>query len=510
VADEISEACGVFGAISVSNEKEQVFPYLYWGLLSLNHRGQQSYGFTTLERSHFIKKEDLNLIPTDSREVSKLANALKGTIGISNARYATSGRSGVRHLQGGKQPLVVSGKSRTIAISYNGNIVNGWQLKPALRKEFGRFKTDADTEILAKQLLLSLEANSGDYAKAVTEVLDTTEGAYSVMVLDSDGTLYAFRDVHGIRPYCFGKREGLIAFASETPALDINGIGEYDYVHPGELISVDQKGRFDRIVLRRKRSALCAFEFAYFSRPDAILNGTSVPVYKIREAFAKTLAETYRENLSRDELIVSMPETADDAAYGLHEATGLPWERAVRKNRYVTRRAFISQKTDRGDVIDKKMNIVASLVKDKRIAVIEDSIVRGDTTRINVGKLRKAGSKGIDVYVTFPRISNPCLYGVDMSTYGELLGSRMTPEEISEWMNADSLNYQTIEGLVRAIGLSQDQLCTACVTGLYPTPIAQELADESKSNYEKGISDQGKRIYEQFKQTSARSKASNK
>jgi len=149
-------------------------------------------------------------------------------------------------------------------------------------------------------------------------------------------------------------------------------------------------------------------------------------------------------------------------------------------------------------------------VKDKRIAVIEDSIVRGDTTRINVGKLRKAGSKGIDVYVTFPRISNPCLYGVDMSTYGELLGSRMTPEEISEWMNADSLNYQTIEGLVRAIGLSQDQLCTACVTGLYPTPIAQELADESKSNYEKGISDQGKRIYEQFKQTSARSKASNK
>ena len=497
MAEEISEACGVFGAISVAPEKEeQVFPYLYWGLLSLNHRGQQSYGFTTLDGGRFIKREDLNLIPTDPREVSKLARALRGTIGISNARYATSGRSGVRHLQGGKQPLVVSGKSKTIAISYNGNIVNGWQLKPLLRKEFGRFRTDADTEVLAKQLLLSLETNSGNYAKAVSEVLDTTEGAYSVMVLDSDGSFHAFRDVHGIRPYCFGKRDGLYAFASETPALDINGIEEYDYVHPGELVSIDQNGRLERSMLRRSRKALCAFEFAYFSRPDSILNGTRAPVYKIREAFAKTLAETYKERIARDELIVSMPETADDAAYGLHEATGIPWERAVRKNRYVTRRAFISQKNDRGDVIDKKMNIVAGLVEGKRVAVIEDSIVRGDTTKINVGKLRRAQTSGIDVFVTFPKISNPCLYGVDMSTYGELLGSKKTPEEMSRWMDADSLNYQTVEGLVRAIGLSQDDLCIACVTGAYPTPIAQALADESRRNYERGISEDGKRIYE--------------
>ena len=248
--------------------------------------------------------------------------------------------------------------------------------------------------------------------------------------------------------------------------------------------------------LRKSESALCSFEFAYFARPDAILNGTQLPVYKIREAFARQLSETYSEKLKKNDLIVSIPETADDAAYGLHDVTGLPWERAVRKNRYVTRRAFISGKDDRNDVIDKKMNIVSSLVKGKSVAVIEDSIVRGDTTKINVGKLKRAGATRVDVYVTFPQIRNPCFYGIDMSTYGELLGAKMTPEEISKWMEADSVNYQNVEGLVRAIGLPENSLCTACMTGKYPTQEAQRVADEIRAIYFSGVSDQGKRIYE--------------
>jgi len=494
LSEEISEACGVFGAISTSGE--DVFPYLYWGLLSLNHRGQQSYGFTTLHKDRFVKKEDLNLVPTDPREVQQLANSLKGSTGIANARYATSGRSGVRHLQGGKQPLIVSSKERTISISYNGNIVNTNDLKPELRKKFGRFRTDADTEVLAKQILLSLESYGGEYDRAISEVLERVEGAYSAMVLDSIDGFHAFRDVHGIRPYCFGRKDGLHAFASETPALDINGISDYDYVKPGELVSVSTKGIVKRRVLKRSRRALCAFEFAYFSRPDAILNGTKVPVYKIRESFARSLAKTYKEKISRDELILSMPETADDAAYGLHEATGISWERAVRKNRYVTRRAFISGKSERDDVIDKKMNIVSSLVRGKRLAVIEDSIVRGDTTRINVAKLRRAGAIGVDVYVTFPKISNPCLYGVDMSTYGELLGSTKSAEEISSWIGADSTNFQTVDGLVESIGISREELCLGCVTGKYPTPMAQRLVDETKQSFSKGRSEEGGRIYE--------------
>jgi amidophosphoribosyltransferase len=226
------------------------------------------------------------------------------------------------------------------------------------------------------------------------------------------------------------------------------------------------------------------------------LNGTTVPVYKIREAFAKRLLEAYSHNLEKDDLIVSMPETADDAAYGLHEITRLPWERAVRKNRYVTRRAFISGKDDRSDVIDKKMNIVSSMVKGKKVAVVEDSIVRGDTTKINVAKLKNAGATRVDVYVTFPQIRNPCFYGVDMSTYGELLGAKMNAQEISKWMEADTVNYQNVEGLVRAIGLPESALCTACVTGKYPTREAQRLADENRLQYMKGMSERGERIYE--------------
>ncbi len=246
-----------------------------------------------------------------------------------------------------------------------------------------------------------------------------------------------------------------------------------------------------RSQVRNPEPALCSFEFAYFSRPDTILNGTNQPVYKIRESFAKSLAKKNEGKLAGTDIILSMPETADDAAYGLHETSGISWERAVRKNRYVTRRAFISGKDNRESVIDKKMNIVSSLVKGKNVAVVEDSIVRGDTTRINIAKLRKAGAKRIDVFVTFPKISNPCLYGVDMSTYGELLGAKMTAEEISKWMDADSVNYQSVEGLIEAIGLPRESLCMGCITGRYPTPGAQRLADEIRSDFLNGVSEGG-------------------
>jgi amidophosphoribosyltransferase len=506
MSEEISEACGIFGALAVDPSVE-IFPCIYWGLLSLNHRGQQSYGFTTLRNGKFVKREHLDLIPTNPAEVTALQKALKGNVGISNARYATSGSSGVKHLEGGKQPLVVSWGKRTIAVSYNGNIVNVEGLRKSLRQKFGRFRTDADTEVLAKQILLGLEENHGSYEDAVAKVLDTIEGAYSVMLLDSTGGLYAFRDVHGIRPYCFARKEGLVAFASETPALDINEFDKYDYVKPGELIFVSKDGTIDRHQLREAKPAMCSFEFAYFSRPDSVLNGAKVPVYKIRESFARSLAKEYSDKLSGTDVILSMPETADDAAYGLHEATGIPWERAVRKNRYVTRRAFISGRKNRDEVIDKKMNIVASLVDGKNIAVVEDSIVRGDTTKINIAKLRKAGAKNIGVFVTFPKIENPCLYGVDMSTYGELLGSKLTAEEISRWMNADSVNYQSIEGLVDAIGLPKESLCTACVTGQYPTPEAQKLADKIREQFLNGVSEEGIRIYEKAKRSNSKNRS---
>ncbi len=499
MSEELSEACGVFGVISTS-KTQNIFREMYWGLLSLNHRGQQSYGFVTLNQGGFHKREDLNLIPTDPREVRSLESTLIGPIGIANARYATSGGSGLRHLQGGKQPLIVSHRGRRLALSYNGNIVNASALRSKLERKFGKFKTDADTEVLAKHILLSLDESAGDYERAIGEVLDIVEGAYSAMMIDSvDRSLYAFRDVRGIRPYCFGKRGDLYAFASESPALDINGFAEIDYVSPGELISVKSNGEMTRKQVRKARPAFCSFEFAYFSRPDSILNGTKKAVYKIREEFGKSLSKTYSDKTEPIDLIVSIPETADDSAYGLHEATGIPWERAVRKNRYVTRRAFISGTGERDDVIDKKVNIVSDLVRGKRIGVIEDSIVRGDTSKANIAKLIAAGSKSVDVFITFPRITNPCLYGVDMATYGELIGARMEPERIAKWLGADSVNFQTIDGLVNSIGISQENLCLACVTGSYPTATAQKLAVEIIRQHKTGKTAtivKEKRVYE--------------
>jgi amidophosphoribosyltransferase len=495
LSEEISEACGVFGITSASNR--DIFRIMYWGLLSLNHRGQQSYGFTTLKDGNFRSKEDLNLIPTDPRTVDDLENALKGRMGISNARYATSGGGGMKHLEGGKQPFVVSDSKREIAVSYNGNIVNASELRADLEKENIKFMTDADTEVLCRQLLLYLDEFHGDYAKATGSVMDNLEGAYSCMVIDSSNySFHAFRDVHGIRPYCFGKLDDMFAFCSETPALEINNFSSVDYVQGGELVSVDRGGKLVRMQIRKSEPAMCSFEFAYFSRPDSILNGTDRPVYKIREQFSESLAKTYNKKLEKIDLILSMPETADDAAYGLHRATGISWERAIRKNRYVTRRAFISQSKDRDDVIDKKVNIVSKVVKGKNLALVEDSIVRGDTSAANIKKLRKSGAKSIHLFVSFPKIAHPCLYGVDMATYGELIGSKYSPSEIAEKIGADSVNFQTEEGLVDAVGLRKDSLCMACVNGKYPTEIAGIMAKRGRARKQKTCRST-KRVYEQ-------------
>lgn len=500
MSEEISEACGVFAAVSTSGE--DVFPLLYWGLLSLNHRGQQSYGFTTLRKGSFHKREDLNLVPTDPRVVSSLSASLRGPVGVANSRYATSGGRGTKHLQGGKQPLIVSSGRNRIAVSYNGNIVNAPKLRPELRKRFGSFKTDADTEVLARMLLLGLEESRNDYSFAVGKVLDEVEGAYSAIALDSEGSLHAFRDVCGIRPFCFARGPSLYAFASETPALDINGLRNQEYLSPGELISVTASGKITRKRIRAPKPAMCAFEFAYFSRPDSVLNGSTKPVYKIRERFARALAGTYAKTLGEQDMIISMPETADDAAYGLHEATGLPWERAVRKNRYVTRRAFISRTGERDSVIDKKVNVVPSLIEGKKLAVIEDSIVRGDTSKINIAKLRDGGAKSIDLFVTFPRITDPCMYGVDMASYGELLGSRMDEIQMAKWLGADSVNFQTIDGLVQSIGIQKDMLCLGCITGKYPTSTAQRLADSNRKNHVTP-SRRNERVYEKIRSRSS-------
>jgi amidophosphoribosyltransferase len=313
--------------------------------------------------------------------------------------------------------------------------------------------------------------------------------------ITQDGEFFAFKDPHGIRPLCAGHSGdgSMYAFSSETVSLDINGFERDFELEPGELVTVTRNGFIRKKLVNGDRKAFCAFEFAYFARPDSYFDDKYV--YEIREEFGRNLVRENPDVVKDADMILSVPETGDDPALGVHEESRLRWERASRRHRYVTERAFILLNRERQSTIDRKINILAPKINGKRIIVTEDSIVRGDTTKVIVEKLRKMGAKKVYLFVTFPRIIGPCLYGIDMATYGQLIGSRHSPEEIAKVIGADAVCYQSIEGLVKATGFSRDQLCMACITGRYPTPLAQKIADTMKQKFLEGYEETG-RLYE--------------
>jgi amidophosphoribosyltransferase len=486
------EECGVFGACN--SENGSVFPFIYWGLRAQNHRGHQSHGIVTFNGVFHVYKA-LDLVPKIKKaELPKWLNRLSGYAGIGNVRYTTSGGTDEQSLIRGTQPfLIETGKVR-LAVAFNGNIVNHFKLHHQIRENLPEFCYECDVELLGRKLVMEL-TESKDLASAVRSCMKEIEGAFSVVGLTRDGELFAFKDPYGIKPLCCGHNpEGTIhAVSSETVGLDINGFN-YDFeVEPGEFLIASKEGFVRERLVSPKRRALCAFEFAYFARPDSRLGNKFV--YEIREEFGRNLAREYSEYVKDADVIISLPETGDDVALGLHEASGLRWERAVRRHRYVTERAFILLPEERYATINRKLNVLGSKIRGKKVAVTEDSIVRGDTTRVVVEKLRRMGAKKVYLFITFPRIIGPCFYGIDMATYGELIGSKHQQEEIAKIIGADAVNYQSIRGFVRSIGLREDELCLGCVTGKYPTPLAQKMADDMREKFEKGYKETG-RIYE--------------
>jgi amidophosphoribosyltransferase len=492
VEDAIKEECGVFGAKDFRNEP--VFPYIYWGLRGQNHRGHQSHGILTYDGNAHIYKA-LDLVPKIRKEDSKtwLEN-LPGNVGIGNVRYTTSGGTDRESLIRGTQPIFLEAENVRLALAFNGNIVNTAPLKWEIRSKIPGFTYECDLDLVGRKLVMNLE-ESKDLSAAVKACVADVEGAFSVCGITEKGELFAFKDPYGIKPLCCGhNRDGNVrAISSETVGLDINGFETDFEVEPGELVVATKDGFTREEVAPCRRKALCAFEFAYFSRPDSRLG--SKFVYEVREEFGRNLAREYAECAKDADLIVSMPETGDDVAYGVHEATGLRWERSIRRHRYVTERAFILLPGDRQATIDRKINVLAHQIKGKRVLVTEDSVVRGDTTKVVVEKLRRLGATKVHLFITFPRIIGPCFYGIDMATYSELIGFRHKPEEIAKIIGADSVNYQSLEGLVDSIGMSENELCTACVTGRYPTPLAQRMADDMKGRVEGGHKETG-RVYE--------------
>jgi amidophosphoribosyltransferase len=490
--DIIKEECGVFAAKDFQGGS--VFPYLYWGLRGQNHRGHQSHGMLTYDDSFHVYK-GLDLVPRIKRtEIQSWLDKLPGHVGIGNIRYTTSGGSDEEALVKGTQPFVLEDDGAKVAIAFNGNVVNGAPLRWEIKNRFRDFTYECDVELIGRKLLMNLTEN-GDLRTAVKSCMSDVEGAFSVVGITKDGELFAFKDPYGIKPLCCGHNQNRSVWtvSSETVGLDINGF-EYDFeVEPGELVVATEKGFSREVIVPSRRRALCAFEFAYFARPDSRLGKRFV--YEVREEFGRNLTREYPEIAKDADLIVSMPETGDDVAYGVHEITGLRWERSIRRHRYVTERAFILLPEERQATIDRKINLLAEKIKGKRILVTEDSIVRGDTTKVVVEKLRRLGATKVHLLITYPRITGPCFYGIDMARYAELIGFRRTPEEIAKEIGADSVNYQSIEGYVKSVDMSEDDLCMACVTGRYPTPLAQKMADEMRANVQKGHKETG-RVYE--------------
>ena len=419
---------------------------------------------------------------------------LPGRIGIGNVRYSTSGKCDPQSILQGTQPMTAESDGIKVAISFNGNIVNTQILKQEVTSQCPGFVCSCDSDLICQKLLLEL-VKQKNLQSAVKNVMHSLDGAFSVAGVLGTGDFFAFKDPHGIKPLCAGRSpEGNVyAFSSETVSLDINGFTRSFELEPGELVTVSEDGFKRQQLIENPRKAFCAFEYAYFARPDSRFNGKYV--YEIREGFGRNLVEEYPEIAKDADLILSVPETGDDPAMGVHEASGLRWERASRRHRYVTERAFILLNNERFSTIDRKVNILGSRVEGKRVIVTEDSIVRGDTTKIIIEKLRRAGAKRVYMFVTFPRIIGPCLYGIDMSSYGQLIGSRHNPKEIGKIIGADAVCYQSIDALVRATGESEKSLCMACVTGKYPTPLAQEMADKMKTKFINGYEEKG-RIYE--------------
>jgi amidophosphoribosyltransferase len=464
-------------------------------LRAQNHRGHQSHGFLTYDKEKFHTYKNLDLVPKiKPNAIKEWFELLPGSIGIANVRYSTSGKCDDRSIVQGTQPMIAESDGIKVAASFNGNIVNTQKLLEEMREHFPSFSCSCDSTLVCNKILVELKKGK-DLALAAKATMLGLDGAFSVTGITSDGTLFAFKDPHGIKPLCAGHSPdgNTFAFSSETVSFDINGFERDFELEPGEFVIATKEGFRRQQLIETPRKAFCAFEFAYFARPDSIFNGKYV--YEIREEFGRNIVKEFPEIVKDSDLILSVPETGDDPAMGVHEASGLRWERASRRHRYVTERAFILLNNERYSTIDRKVNILGPRVAGKRVIVTEDSIVRGDTTKVVIEKLRKSGAMKVYLFVTFPRIIGPCFYGIDMSTYGQLIGSNHNDQEIAKIIGADAVCYQSIDNLVKATSCSKDELCMACITGKYPTPLAQELSDKIKRKFLNGYKEKD-RIYE--------------
>jgi len=449
--------CGVFGVYAPERDVARL---TYFGLFSLQHRGQESAGIAVSEAGRLTALRDLGLV-TQVFDEQKL-HGLRGQVAIGHTRYSTTGSSGWANAQ----PLVQHGRHRTIALGHNGNLVNADALREELRDEGATLRGTSDSEVIAA-LIANADASLED---AVAGAMRRLEGAYSAVAL-SEGTLVAFRDPHGFRPLVLGRLHDDWVVASETCALDLVGAELVREVDRGEIVLVDDEGmRSVQGADQPESGALCIFEFFYLARPDTQLAG--IEVHGARVRMGERLAE---EAPADADLVLPIPDSGTPAAIGFSRALGIPFSEGLIKNRYIGRTFIQPDQELRRQGVRLKFNPLAE-VAGKRLVVVDDSIVRGNTTRAIVQMLFDAGAAEVHVRVSSPPVIGQCFYGIDLADPDEMVAAGRTVEEVREHIGATSLAYLSHEGLVESTRRPESDLCRACLTRQYPTEVPAEYA----------------------------------
>jgi amidophosphoribosyltransferase len=445
--------CGVFGIFGHPNAAELT----YYGLYALQHRGQESAGIVTTCDGKFYKHHGMGLVPQIFDP--KILHELHGQMAIGHTRYSTTGSSSL----GNAQPLTVDCMRGQIAVAHNGNLTNAAKLRDELESRGLVFQTTVDSEII---IMMLAQPKLGMVENSIVQTLRRIEGAFSLVIM-TEKELIGARDPHGFRPLCLGRTDnGAWVLSSETTALDLIHAEFVRDVEPGEVVIINAQGLTSiQAFPAHTQRAFCIFEYVYFARPDSVLKGRTV--YEVRKEMGRQLA---REHAVQADLVIPVPDSGVCAAMGYSEESRIPYEMAFIRNHYVGRSFLAPTQLIRDFNVRVKLNLIESMVKGKRVVIVDDSIVRGTTCRARVKTLKEAGAAEVHVAVSCPPHMHPCVYGIDFPDRSKLMAANNTVDEIRKYLNADSLHYLSVDGMVKATGQAPSAFCMACYDGKYPVP----------------------------------------
>ena len=469
----IHEECGVFGIYSKTTA--DVASMAYYALYALQHRGQESAGIVVNDDGLFTSWRDVGLV-SEVFPKERLKSLGTGNIAVGHVRYGTTGSDNKRNVQ----PILVNHYKGRMALAHNGNLTNSHELRQELESKGSIFHTTTDSEVIS-YIIVHERLRAPSIEAAVSAAMDKIVGAYS-LVISSPSKLIAVRDPHGFRPLCMGKlKDGSTVFASESCALDAIGAQFERDILPGEIVVVDKNGvKSDTSHCGKAPKKLCVFEFIYFARPDSVIDGSSVHIARQRAGAFLAL-----EHPVQADIVIGVPDSGLDAALGYARQSGIPYGMGFIKNKYIGR-TFISPTQDmRENEVNIKLNPIRSVVEDKRVVLIDDSIVRGTTCRRTIDLLRRAGAREIHMRVSAPPFVSECYYGTDIDDKNKLIANHHTVEEIAEIIGVDSLGFLSREGVTK-IPENSSGVCAACFTGDYP---CEPPKNPGKSKFERKISE---------------------